>query len=488
MPITTTMMDNGVICLDLVTSDLCNQPFTPDHDQNEAAAASGEVDEIGQEEDFIEDLVDDDAVADTTDSDWGPPARPRAKNTKLTKDRKLRNIIIDLPKIAPSTLGTLIHPRSVFQGFVPPAPLVSEADAIQRLMQTNPTVQEGGYVEFQLENFACYISNCNKTTPCEMRSLHKHATMSGNTHFYVNGILRAGNTRFYVQEVVFEEIPLGNYGEEFASVGDQLWVCSKLCSKLHKKDGRQPKVYYQLKTPSVEYARFHTDFLWVADLAKHVVDFCSDLEANEIMVGIDHFKSAFATWLKKTHKSDPVFLNWYQQRGSDDFRQSVVANQDFVQKELHVLDNIATSRLFKELGSASNKQQFYNRIGAIPKKGDEIPPTIVTPYIYDCFRHIEGLEIYLEPVAPSVKSEEAIKLSWPKNAAERLRFTRTPSRTEDRTAIINGISAGDLISTPPDTESRWKTESKDKIWYGLVQKVHITKSSTYSGLLRTYLN
>ncbi|CAN8105157.1 unnamed protein product [Discula destructiva] len=458
-------MDDGDMNMFDVLQDACDGSFTPRDDNVQTALfaqeAAAAINEAALEEDYAGDAVD---------GEWDSPAR---SSEKKSADRKLRTVFVNLPKT------TLIHPRSVFEGFVPPAPLATEAHAIQSLLEADPTQEDGDFIEFQLEDFSCYIYKDNKTVPFEMRSLHMHACQTGQQYFYFDGILRAGNTRYYVHKVTFDEIPLGNYGKEVSTVDDQLWICSDLNQKSNKTAGKP--IYYKLKKPSLEYARFHNPFLWVADLAKHVVDFCQDLVGNGLNVSLCHFKEAFCRWLKKTHQKDPAFLKWYKQRGSGDFRQSIVANCGFIRKEVFsMLKHTDFKRLhiFQELGNT-----LYKRIGVDPAKmkpRDGVPHTIVTPYIYRCFSHM-GLDQLLKAVEPSISTFERIKLSWPRSPAEDLRFTRNPVRpvSRERKAMVNLIEVGDLISTPPDNKesgTRWRTERSDKNWFGLVQKVHVMKS------------
>ncbi|KAJ4422072.1 hypothetical protein N0V82_003263 [Gnomoniopsis sp. IMI 355080] len=425
----------------------------------------------GAAEAFAEDAVAavNEAAREEEEYDDKEPERPGqtyAAAKRQKKKRKLRNVIVDLPT------STLIHPRSVFEGFVAPSPLATEREAIQSLLHADPSQEDGDFIEFELDNFSCYIHNGNSTIPFEMRALHMHACKAGEQHFYFDGVLKVGDTRHYVHKVIFEEIPLGNYGKEHATVGDQLWIRSKL-------DEEKP-IYYQLKKPSIEYARFHNAFLWVADLAKHVVDFCESFIENRRNVSIHHFKNDFARWLTRTHKTDPVFLEWYKQRGSDDFRQSLVANHLFIRKEVRSMleaSDFDRLQVFKEMGMPFS---MFKRIGPDPektKKNDFVPFTIVTPYIYKCFSHM-GLDRLLRAVEPTISTEEAIKLSWPKDVSKGLRFTTSPPIFKQRKAMLEGIEPGHLISTPPDEKgsgTKWRTERPDKKWYGLVQKVHMAK-------------
>lgn len=463
---------------DLITSDLV--PYLG------GGAETPEL--IGSRDEELEAAAIDEAVAE--EEEFGRESETPSDDGQSSR---LRSVFVSLPT------STLVHPRSVFErtddlasseGFAPPAPLSAEWDAIQSLLRADSSQKEDDFIQFELDDFTCYVDV--PVYPFELRALHDHATRTGNQHFYFDGVLRVGDVQHYVCKVRFDQIPLGNYGKDpetgrhHPSVGDQLWVLSKLNEKrdkFHGQASRGTDIYYQLKNPSTEYARFHNAFLWVADLAKHVVDFCEYKIGSGSNVSIHHFKEDFAGWLRETHRTSPPFLKWYQQRNCDDFRQSVIANEPFIRKETFgVLAGKARHiHLFREIAAPFN---IYKRVGWAATKKDPnskkaIPHTIVTPYIYECFSRLHLAQL-LKPVEPSVRTEEAIKRSWPENTSNCLAFTRSPEAGsfKDRKAMTDSIRPGDLISTPPDAKdsgTRWLTEKEDKKWLGLVQSVCKTK-------------
>lgn len=375
---------------------------------------------------------------------------------------QLKRITIQLPK------SSLISPRSVFANFIPPCEIIKERQAVQSLLDASHSQKDDDFVEFELDNFSCYVDTAQYSS--DMRSLHTHATSAGKELFFFDGILRVGDIQHYVQKVAFEQIPLGNYGKKESTVGDQLWIRSQL--------NQNKEIYYKLKSPSLEYVRFHAPFLWVADLAKHVVDFCTYLMEQERDVSIHYFKEEFGEWLKVTHKNSPDFQKWYKQRGSNDFRQSIVANSPFIRKEVWGMFRSQELRrflIFNEVAEPFDVIKFQGKLSG----GDEYPETIVTPYIYECFSHLESGQL-LKPLGRSISTEQAIKLSWPEDRARDLAFIQeVDASCLSHEVMVSRIKPGDLISTPPDEKesgTQWKTEKVDKKWYGLVQKVHVIKN------------
>jgi hypothetical protein len=205
-----------------------------------------------------------------------------------SKQRLDRIFSVELPR------STLINPRSCFDGFVPPLPPTKERDALAVLLEVAKP-KDGGFVEIELDSFCFYIDT--KAYPVEMRPLHHMRTKYGSDQFYMDGILRVGENRHYVQRVPIAELPIGNYGSENHTTRGQIWVRSAY--------NQHREVYYRLNKPSIEYERFHHPFLWIADLAKHVVDYSAAMIEQGRQVDIHCFKSHFESWIHRVCELAP---------------------------------------------------------------------------------------------------------------------------------------------------------------------------------------
>lgn len=437
----------------LVTSDLYPGLSGGPMDLDEGPPHSHQDDEAA----FLEAVAEEDDFDDTEiESDFD--------NVQQHAQTSSKGIVIEIPK------STLVAPRSSFRDAANYVSVSRESTAVQSLLDSDPTQLDEDFIEFELDDFVVYIDTPRYAQ--EMRALHTHATLSGQQKFYFNGSLKLGDLKHQVERVPFDEIPLGNYGKDHSTVGDQLWLRSEL--------NRRRNIYYQLKTPSIEYARFHRDFLWVADLAKHAVDFSEHLIDQGQNVSIRHFGQEFARWLQSNHGLSATFQKWYAERGTNDFRHSIIANQRFIRKEL--FDMFGGRKwfrihIFKEI---ANPFGMISRQGQqLLLKGDRVPHTIVTPYIYECFSHM-NMGMILKPVQPSVSTDEAIARSWPADATKSLRFIGTACTSQNHQTMIDSIKPGDTISIVPDrkdeTDTEWSTTKPGKKWYGLVQSVSTAKA------------
>lgn len=344
----------------------------------------------------------------------------------------------------------------------------------------NTCGDDADFEEFALSDFAVYLPPESKWHACEMRGLQHLATKTGHGSFYFDGVLSTGSTRHYVQGIPFKICSIGNYGKEINEVTD-IWIQSDLNTK------SKSKIYYRLTTPSSEYERFHEGFVWLANLAKHFVDFC---EACQHPVSIRHFRSDFYTWLEDTHRSSSRFWSWYQKYDNEDFSRAVVANINFLFKESIGMD--------EELRSHPIWGEIMER-DSIPHQQIQEKKTVVTPYVYECFKDIR-FGHHLLPIEPSSISKmqqtlqgKALDLttnSLPASRPNKLPASRIAIEIPDAAAQlqklqkkIKNINIGCVLAVTKDGQgsvwkdeaSRWKAATHNDCWYVYVQGIHESK-------------
>ncbi|OAQ66185.1 DNA methyltransferase Dim-2 [Pochonia chlamydosporia 170] len=300
-----------------------------------------------------------------------------------------------------------------------------------------------------------------------MRCLHQLKTKLGYNEFFFDGILTNGRDRVFLQRVPFEVLQLGAYGISSVNVEDSIWLQSKYC------EGSD--VFYKVGVPAREYRRFHTPFLWVANLAKHFVDFLDSMKQNGTKVSIQHFRGDFKHWLLKVHKDAPKLGDWLAQYPSDDFRTSVVANVSFLYKEFYAMCS------HKELGHHVIWAEIWD-LTKYPSESDGTAneSTIVTDYIYRLFAHLPFGD-RLQSIRMSSKTTGLRKKVTGKNGLELASLTSTVDTSVDNFTeqLTRSVKPGDTISTRRDNEdcgSDWKRELPNSFtdvdrWFALVQKI-----------------
>lgn len=383
---------------------------------------------------------------------------------------KTSGIVVELPT------SSLITPRSYFKPFVDPAPLASEWLAVEELCEVvrGLELEEDSFVEFTLNDFAIYCDT--DRYPNEMRPLQLLDTRVGHSTYYFDGVLSRNDSKFFVRRVPIHAVPIAGYGIESVSVGGKVW--------LQSSHNAAREIYYLLGEPATEYQRFWKPFIWIADLAKHVIDFLDEMDTEKRPVIIQSFRSDFFSWLQQVHGHNAEFKNWKSKHPSNDFGTSVVANIGYIYKEAHaILDTRALD--FHPLWSQVLNLDLYKSEPCI-----ENSPTIVTQYIHDCFKDLPfGSRLETSPlseVTRHLRDQVITRRHLP--APTTLRSSLVSQSSHATGAAMQGkelggpkltriIKAGHTISTSRDNIHIWKKEGWKEVqdldrWFALVQKVH----------------
>ncbi|TGO20845.1 hypothetical protein BPAE_0261g00010 [Botrytis paeoniae] len=394
----------------------------------------------------------------------------------------------------------LIYPKSLYHGYIPPLPASKEHQACSALLReiknkdtTEVSSTQEDFVEFELAEFSIYMPD-TALYGHELRGLQDLASKMGHSCFLFDGVLSVGNSRHYVQGVPFKVCSIGNYGEEFDDVDGAMWLQSDL--------NISTNIYYRLKKPASEYARFHLGFSWLANLSKHFVDYSLACQEQRKKVSIHNFRADFAQWCQKMHTESSKFQSWYLEYGRDDFRQAISANINFLFKEsMGVTSKLRSLYIWKET----------LELTSIKEHPIEENKTIVTPYVYECFSHLRFGHL-LKPLIPTIFAEnlqepedQSLSLSPRKTriacdttlpikpqhkffsgGKANLGAGMSQSGGVKRQQMLDAIKIGDVLSVTKDgpssvwkdEASKWKTE--DDCWYLYVQIKHQSPRGNYS--------
>lgn len=311
-------------------------------------------------------------------------------------------------------------------------------------------------------------------TSGEMVELHDMGGRSNNVFFF-DGIISYGQTRRYVQQIPFAILSVGGYeNTDLHTVGDSLWIQSRL--------GKNYNVWYRLKTPAVQYRRFYKPFLWIADFAKHLVDYMQ----NHKQVRLVDLRSSFQKWLDDMHGAEERFRHWLGERGNADFRIVAAAHATFLLNQALQLDAIyAQHPLWNDIHPLT--------LNAVPlqvcnsknqgRDSDEIKgsayqhKTVVTPYVYEVFKHL--------PFAQCFEVVHDRRYNAKKNTS--LNDESSTSLSTSHTKPLNdrkSVHIGDVVAVRSDAETKWKGD--DEMWYGFVQGIAQTKLGQELDLLWLY--
>jgi DNA (cytosine-5)-methyltransferase 1 len=365
-----------------------------------------------------------------------------------------------------------VYPLSHYDDYIPPLPPSKEQDVVEEFLKeiagqkrnVNNTDGEEDFIEFELSNFSIYLPHSVKHYPGTLTGLQTLATKPSSSWYCFDGILSLGAQRRYVQGVPFKVCSIGNYGREHDSVGDNLWIQSN--------HNHGSEVYYRLKAPSAEFSRYHDGFLWLSDLGKHFVDYSEWIAEQDRRVSIHNFREHFTLWLQNIHGRSETYQKWYERYNRNDFRPHIVANIDFLWKETF------------DISRGLSKQPIWREVKLmefVPKQKLRAKGTIVTSYVYDCFRHLKfgGELVKIDPSNNVKVRRKSLGKALHLTMETPTKIINTPKRLEKES-----IAVGDVLAVPMDDESvaLWKDEPSkwkpaDECWYVLVQGIHESRHS-----------
>lgn len=274
-------------------------------------------------------------------------------------------------------------------------------------------------------------------------------------------------------------------------MGPDIWIQSI--------EGTMSGVWYRLKTPAIEYKRYHEPFLWMADLAKHVVDY---LETHQ-RVALFHFRQQFHEWFHGLYATDICARRWLEQYGDPDFRRVVAAHANFLyfqaaqvhqKHEKHPVWEEIHSKILRaipeQVEGKTNEDMFVTwteREEVVSRR-----KTTVTPYVFKCFERLSWAK-YLYCQSPLTSStnrspNKSIRSHTSLGLANQVLEVRVPFGR--RSSIMKAreepthVSVGDVVAVPKDNHSAWKTD--DAEYFGYVQSVSETDQGQALGLLWFY--
>jgi DNA (cytosine-5)-methyltransferase 1 len=312
-------------------------------------------------------------------------------------------------------------------------------------------------------------------TSGEMVELHDMGGQNNNLFFF-DGIISYGQTRRYVQKIPFEILSIGGYEDtRLHTVGDSLWIQSRL--------GKNFDVWYCLKTPAVQYRRFYKPFLWIADFAKHLVDYMH----NHKQVRLVDLRSSFQKWLNDMHGAEERFRHWLGERGGNaDFRSVAAAYATFLLNQAFQLDAIyAEHPLWNDIHPLT-LNSIPLQVGHSENEGrdsDEFKgsahqhKTVVTPYVYEAFKHLPFAKCFEVVHDRRNKAKKNISLNNESSTSIPTSHNKPPNDQ-------NRVHIGDVVAVRSDAETKWKGD--DKMWYGYVQGITQTEIGQKLDLLWLY--
>ena len=300
------------------------------------------------------------------------------------------------------------------------------------------------------------------------------------TGFFLEGIIRVGGGKHYLQKVSFEILSIGGYGEfDGPLISPTIWIQSF--------EGKRSDIWYRLSKPAQEYHSYHKSFVWMAEMAKHTVDYLS----NHQNVTLNHFRSELYKWLEDIYGLDESFYRWMQHYSNQDFRHIVASQANFLWCQATQVDeDLQNHPLWYEIHPrflSAIPESMEQRIKADMftesiegSKTFSRRKTTVTPYVYECFKHLPWAKfLYCQiPLVNQAQSHKDDSTGYMCDA--RVSVTSNSDHPNDNIEV----QVGDVVALPLDTVTTWKLN--DTEWIGYVQSITDTSQGRQLGLLWLY--
>lgn len=348
---------------------------------------------------------------------------------------------------------------------------------------------ENSFIEVDLEDFSIYRPHrfVNRRTKDkgkeekplanEFMSLHD-INRSGEKLWLMDGIIRYGQKRQYVQGVPFEILSIGGYEDlGLDSIKSDIWIQSV--------NGKRLDIWYRLKTPALEYKRYHQPFIWMVNLAKHMIDYMN----HHDNVSLCDFRSRFACWIQGVHGSSSTFSSWLSDYGDLDFRRAVASHATFLYHQATQLDQIyglhplwgqiegaTLNAVFDQSKIYQQNERLNGPTSSFNKPSSKIQNTIVTPFVFKCFQHLPWAK-FLEVQSPAA----GVGKTDDENCMTYRNKIKIP---QERVKNQKIISIGEVVAIRTDQVTDWK--HNDQLWYGYVHQIRDTKKGQALDILWLY--
>ncbi|KAL1646340.1 hypothetical protein SLS58_003297 [Diplodia intermedia] len=370
------------------------------------------------------------------------------------------------------------YPRSLYEDWQPPLTPTSECIALDELLQAYVDPAGLGYIMIPIRQFRIYRrSEPEKTVLInrqhELEPLHHLKTDQGCDCLLVDGIITHNGLERYIEGVPFQTLAIEGYGDpELPTVSRNISIQSLYASAMD--------VWYVLREPAADYATYHGPFLWIADFAKHVVDYLSEHE----VVSLEHFRSKFYDRTSQRHGESQKFQQWAQRFGGQeknyDFRQAAVAYGSFLWKETwSVIDNPRKDPFWSDINYIADNEREDEPL----RKAIGTGKTLVTPYVYKNFKHISQLRGYFECKKPSPRVRADLK-----KRKHMLGFTnaqRAPPQTSAGSFLKkDNLKRGDFVAIHPEESTLWKDGSD--VWYAFIQDIRQDRHGKFFDVIWLY--
>lgn len=283
-----------------------------------------------------------------------------------------------------------------------------------------------------------------------------------------DGLVRIDDIVHYLQSVPIHDTSVEGYGNS-----DDPWVVAYIQSTRASQDADYD-IWFKLHRPSPGYKRYHELFMWVAQLAKHVIDYIEDHPAH--LIELDSFKARFHKWITRRFARQTDFQKWHlASRNCTDFRVSVNAYIEYIYRQAFNLSSSEILLAHPLWGDCMARG--LTRVKVEPQIEEH---TLATPEVYECFKHMYfNSHLRKAKPSPQIEAEQQRRkrqLGFPEH-----RLLRVPPRQVNPNSTCQSygnapIKVGDVIALDPQTSDKKVWKNADLEWLAYVQSTELLEN------------
>ncbi|KIX00707.1 uncharacterized protein Z518_09772 [Rhinocladiella mackenziei CBS 650.93] len=306
---------------------------------------------------------------------------------------------------SPRALKLLYPPKFSGSSYVKPD--ISEAKVLDEFIEmggVSDTEPDDHFFEFDLWDFHVYRAPYHSGSfEGQFDSLHIVASeinqdLKSQKQWFVDGTLECMGKLRPISDARIVDVSIGplDQPEEHET---QVWIMTE--------ESRKVNHWYRLKAPSKEYTKMWSDFIWLSNLNKYVIDY---LEINsETGVSLADFKGKFWAWLKSLHGDN--ISAWHDKCGNrTDFRKDLADYGQFFRNQTYSLcvnSNDMTKMsypVWSEIGCGNISQD--------QQAASKWTKTSVTPEVATSFSKFWKNFDLLEPIqfCPAIENQRKQKI------------------------------------------------------------------------------
>ena len=280
----------------------------------------------------------------------------------------------------------------------------------------------------------------------------------GTQEWFADGTLHVGQRCFRFRRLLCNTFRFPNSrGIHNHSNGDKVWIRTIVSSRYN--------VWYRLRNPAPEYVDYYRPFLWMLDLAKHLIDFLTLQRTGRWRIQDFFYQRKFCRWLEQNHNGSPEFRKWYSEIEGLGFGSVIAANISFLSTQISDA-GLETSWYFVRT------EVDPSMLKAVPAQDVITDLTTVTLYVYQCFRHMPWAHL--------------LQVQQPTES------TGIGSKPKDNHGLTSGpevvisdrsVKVGDIVALASDSMTWQGTEA---VWYAYVQALQETNAGMKMDLLWLY--